>query len=234
MNDFSDFFDSDEETMVPHQAAGEDAGAVADAVGDVVLDHDVLPGHNDAADTLDKGVHLRLGGDFRLAGDEHCFTVQERLTDHFETGGVQGVAGLDHIGNGVCHAQANGNLNGTVQADDFGDDAAALEVVGDQASGGVDGSVVVGETLKAGKTVLCEAMLATAGRTWAPAVVTFTVKSSLLVVSWFTCGLPSKSSSWAYSDWLGCRTSRAKRGASTTSTRLLPTAISGRDRKLPN
>ena len=101
------------------------------AAGHVVVEHDVVPGGDDAeqpaAQHLDGRVLVAA-----LAADEHGLAAQDRVAEDLEALAAQRRAGLDDVGDDVGHPEGDRGLDGAVEAHDLGLDAVVGEVLLDE------------------------------------------------------------------------------------------------------
>ena len=100
----------------------------------VVVDHQELPGVDDAAQPLGEDHLLRLGLDGllavgpRLALDQRGLRLGDRVAERDEVVLAQRAPGGDDVGDRVGQAELHRDLHGAVELDDVGADAAAGEV----------------------------------------------------------------------------------------------------------
>ena len=105
-------------------------GLVEQRAGQVVVDHHVLPGDEDALQPPLE--HLEAGRGAR-AGDQHRGGLQDDRAEDLEALGPQRRAGLDDVGHGVRDAEPDGGLDRAVEVHQLGADAGRVEERADEA-----------------------------------------------------------------------------------------------------
>src|ERR1700712_1727634 len=117
------------------QPGGEGDGVLDPVRGHVVVHHHVAAGDQDAVQTatedLEAGRLLRT-----RSGDQDRLRLQDHLADELESRRLERGAGLDDVGNHVGHTQLDACLDGPVEPDHLGLDAALLQVTAHDADVG--------------------------------------------------------------------------------------------------